>query len=90
MNETAKRTYVFDVVSVLTYHNELFRTWLHLVKDGLVSKNDETTFSEIGSRFVAFISRTKQMPDYRDVVGWIPDIFQRDDEESERKYYKRG
>ena len=75
MNETAKRVYVFDVVSAKVYHAALFNTWLHLVTDGLVSKNDDLIFGEIGNRFVNHICRTLQMPDYQVVIGWIPELY---------------
>lgn len=73
--EQSKKVYVFDVVPVRVYHAALIKTWLHLSKDGLVARDDEETFTEIGGRFVAHIVRTKEIPDYQDVVGWIPDIM---------------
>jgi hypothetical protein len=74
VNET-KKVYVFDVVTVRVYHEALIQAWLRLSKDGMVARDDEETFAEVGCRFVAHICRTRQLPDYGSIVGWIPEIM---------------
>lgn len=70
-----QRVNVFDFVSVKDYHDTLFHTWIRLSKDGAVAKDDEGTFTEIGARFVGFIRRNHRLPDYGEVLGWVPEIM---------------
>jgi hypothetical protein len=66
---------VFDFISVREYHSKLINTWIHLSKDGMVARDDEETFADIGGRCIAHLARLHEFPDYQVVVGWIPEIM---------------
>jgi hypothetical protein len=73
--ENTQKVNVFDFVPVREYHDYLLHTWIRLSKDGSVSRDDEETFAEVGCHLVAFIRRTHRLPDYGEVINWIPEIM---------------
>jgi hypothetical protein len=75
MAQTAQRVNLFDIIPVSEYHSELIHNWFHLVKDGMVGKNDESMFTEVGKRFVSFIFKNHRIPDYGEILGWIPEMM---------------
>lgn len=71
------RQNVFDVVSPENYHATLIRMWTRVVKDGMIRKDDERAFTELGKYFVGFVIRNGGLPDYGVVVGWVPELIGR-------------
>jgi hypothetical protein len=67
---------IFDVVTVGDYHADLIHTWFRLVKDGMVKKDNENYFVDVGKFYVSFIMRNSRLPDYGDVMSWISNVVQ--------------
>ena len=75
MENKVQKAEFFSLISPQAYHENLINIWLHLSRDGLVSRDDEEIFTDIGMRCVAHIHRTHCFPSYSEVVGWIPELY---------------
>jgi len=76
MNSEQRKATVFDVVNPKDYHKFLARTWIHISKDNLIRKDDEEAFVEIANMAYAYVIRNQSLPDYSEVLGWIPQIME--------------
>lgn len=67
----------FEIINIRAYHEALFHAWIRLSKDGLVAKDDEESFGQLGRKFVAHIFNTHSAPDYGVIISWVPEILPR-------------
>lgn len=62
---------VFEQVSPTEYHQNLYRYWLQLEKDGIVPKASMSSFEEYSEKFFAYCRYRGSVPEYDTILGWF-------------------
>lgn len=65
---------VFSVVDPFNYHASIFESFRRLSRDGLVPKDSDRAFGILGDKYIKFVESTGGMPDYQDILDWVPTL----------------
>ena len=69
-----EKKYVFSVVNAFDYHLHLFESHRRLSRDGLIPKDSDRAFAILGDKYVKYIENTGTIPEYSNVLDWVPSI----------------